>query len=120
MLRNAPAGIHTIRDVMGVCHLLADASGDTVLLDTGLTGEPWLIRSRLARLSLRPDSIKPILLTHGHIDHAGNLAWAKAFMAHRSTRIRPSKPISTAAIRARASTYGTASSQAPVGGPDAA
>ena len=79
MFRNAPAGIHTIRGIMGVCHLLVDRAGDAVLLDTGLVGEPWLIRRRLARLGLRPDKIKAILLTHGHIDHAGNLAWAKAF-----------------------------------------
>jgi glyoxylase-like metal-dependent hydrolase (beta-lactamase superfamily II) len=72
-------GIHTIRGVMGVCHLLVDSAGDAVLLDTGLVGEPWLIRWRLRRLGLRPDAIKAILLTHGHIDHAGNLAWAKAF-----------------------------------------
>jgi glyoxylase-like metal-dependent hydrolase (beta-lactamase superfamily II) len=79
MFRNAPAGIHTIRGVMGVCHLLVDQGGDAVLLDTGLVGEPWLIRRRLARLGLSPDSIKAILLTHGHLDHVGNLAWAKAF-----------------------------------------
>jgi glyoxylase-like metal-dependent hydrolase (beta-lactamase superfamily II) len=69
-------GIHTIRGVMGVCHLLVDADG-AVLLDTGLAGEPWLIRRRVARLGLTPGSIKAILLTHGHLDHAGNLAWAK-------------------------------------------
>ena len=27
----------------------------------------------------KPDAIKAILLTHGHLDHAGNLAWAKAW-----------------------------------------
>lgn len=70
-------GIHTIRGVMGVCHLLVDAQRNAVLLDTGLVGEPWLIRWRLARLRLAPDSVKAILLTHGHLDHAGNLAWAK-------------------------------------------
>ncbi len=72
-------GIYTIRGVMGVCHLLVDAQREAVLLDTGLVGEPWLIRWRLARLGLKPDAIKAILLTHGHLDHAGNLAWAKAF-----------------------------------------
>jgi glyoxylase-like metal-dependent hydrolase (beta-lactamase superfamily II) len=66
---------------MGVCHLLVDRAGDAVLLDTGLVGEPWLIRWRLRRLGLRPGSVKAILLTHGHIDHAGNLAWAKALTA---------------------------------------
>ena len=48
-----------------------------VLLDTGLAGEPWLIRRKLARLGLKPSSVRAILLTHGHIDHAGNLAWAR-------------------------------------------
>ena len=72
-------GIHTIRGVMGVCHLLVDGERNAVLLDTGLVGEPWLFRSRLARLGLTPDAVKAILLTHGHLDHVGNLAWAKAW-----------------------------------------
>jgi glyoxylase-like metal-dependent hydrolase (beta-lactamase superfamily II) len=72
-------GIHTIRGVMGVCHLLVDAQRNVVLLDTGLVGEHWRIPRRMKRLGLRPDSIKAILLTHGHLDHAGNLAWAKAW-----------------------------------------
>ena len=74
-----PPGIHTIRGVMGVCHLLVDAQRNAVLLDTGLIGERWLIPWRMRRLGLQPDSIKAILLTHGHLDHAGNLAWAKAW-----------------------------------------
>jgi glyoxylase-like metal-dependent hydrolase (beta-lactamase superfamily II) len=70
-------GIYMIRGVMGVCHLLVDAQREVVLLDTGLVGEPWLIRWRLARLGLARDAVKAILLTHGHLDHAGNLAWAR-------------------------------------------
>ena len=62
-------GIYTIRGVMGVCHLLVGDDG-AVLLDTGLVGEPWLIRWRLAHLGLKPHDVKAILLTHGHIDHA--------------------------------------------------
>jgi glyoxylase-like metal-dependent hydrolase (beta-lactamase superfamily II) len=73
-------GIYTIRGIMGVCHLLVDGGG-AVLLDTGLVGEPWLIRWRLKRLGLGPGDVRAILLTHGHLDHAGNLAWAKAFTA---------------------------------------
>jgi glyoxylase-like metal-dependent hydrolase (beta-lactamase superfamily II) len=72
-------GIHSIRGVMGVCHLLVDTQRQAVLLDTGLVGEPWLIRRRVARLGLAASDIKAILLTHGHLDHAGNLAWAKAW-----------------------------------------
>jgi glyoxylase-like metal-dependent hydrolase (beta-lactamase superfamily II) len=47
------------------------------MLDTGMVGEPALIRRRLRRLGLGPKSIRGILLTHGHLDHAGNLAWLK-------------------------------------------
>ena len=77
MSRNVPPGIHTIRGLMGVCHLLVDEHGEAVLLDTGLVGEQWQIRRQLRSLGLGPESIKAILLTHGHIDHVGNLAWAK-------------------------------------------
>lgn len=77
MARDTPPGIHTIRGIMGVCHLLVDGRGEAVLLDTGLVGEPPQIRWLLRRLGLGRGSIKAILLTHGHLDHAGNLAWAK-------------------------------------------
>jgi len=95
-------GIHTIRGVMGVCHLLVDGERNAVLLDTGLVGEPWQFRSRLARLGLTPDAVKAILLTHGHLDHVGNLAWAKAWTARRSMRTRWSNGISTEPIPMRA------------------
>lgn len=76
---NVPPGVFTIRGVMGVCHLLVDTRGEVVLLDTGLIGEQGQIRRRLRRLGLGPEKVKAILLTHGHLDHAGNLAWAKAW-----------------------------------------
>lgn len=89
MSKNVPPGIHTIRGLMGVCHLLVDERGDAVLLDTGLVSERWQIRGLLWRLGLKPSSIKAILLTHGHVDHVGNLAWAHYFSgapiyAHRA------------------------------------
>lgn len=74
---NRPPGVFTIRGVMGVCHLLVDEQREAVLLDTGLIGEQGQIRRRLRRLGLGPKNVKAILLTHGHLDHAGNLAWAK-------------------------------------------
>jgi len=75
--RNVPPGIFTIRGLMGVCHLLVDDRGEAVLLDTGLVGEPLQIRWLIRKLGLSPRSIKAILLTHGHLDHGGNLAWAR-------------------------------------------
>lgn len=77
--RNVPPGVFTIRGVMGVCHLLVDERGEVVLLDTGLIGEQRQIRRRLRRLGLGPENVRAILLTHGHLDHAGNLAWARAW-----------------------------------------
>jgi glyoxylase-like metal-dependent hydrolase (beta-lactamase superfamily II) len=72
--------VRTIRGVMVVCHILVEPDGrGAVLLDTGLVGEPWQIRWRLRQLGLGPRDVRAILLTHGHLDHAGNLAWAKAW-----------------------------------------
>ena len=62
---------------MGVCHLLVDERAEAVLLDTGLVGEPGQIRRLISRLGLQPESIEAILVTHGHLDHVANLAWAK-------------------------------------------
>jgi glyoxylase-like metal-dependent hydrolase (beta-lactamase superfamily II) len=64
---------------MVVCHLLVDERRHAVLLDTGLIGEPLEIRWKLARIGLEARDVQAILLTHGHLDHSGNLAWAKAW-----------------------------------------
>jgi len=63
---------------MGCCHLLV-AGNECVMLDTGLFGEPIFIRRLVRKLHLAPQSVKAILLTHGHLDHAGNLAWLKGW-----------------------------------------
>ena len=63
---------------MGCCHLLEDGDA-SVMIDTGMVGEPFFIRRLVRKLGLKPASIKAILLTHGHLDHAGNLAWLKAW-----------------------------------------
>lgn len=81
-MRNCPAGLHAIRGLMGCCFLLQD--GDrSVLIDTGLFGEPLFIRRLFRRLGLAPHSLQAILLTHGHFDHAGNLARIKDWTGAR-------------------------------------
>jgi len=81
-VRNVPASIHSIRGIMSCCHLLEDGDA-SVMIDTGMVGEPFFIRRLVRRLRLGPDSIKAILLTHGHLDHAGNLAWLKEWTGAR-------------------------------------
>lgn len=61
---------------MGCCFLLHDGN-NSVMIDTGLAGEPFFIPRLCQRLQLAPQSLKAILLTHGHLDHAGNLARLK-------------------------------------------
>ena len=77
-MRNCPSNLHAIRGIMGCCFLLADG-GNSVMIDTGLFGEPVFIRRLVRKLGLTPRSIRTILLTHGHLDHAGNLAWLKCW-----------------------------------------
>jgi glyoxylase-like metal-dependent hydrolase (beta-lactamase superfamily II) len=60
---------------MSVPHLLVDQDG-AVLLDTGFPGDWVRIRRVMRKLGLGPRDLRAILLTHGHIDHAGNAAWA--------------------------------------------
>jgi len=67
---------------MGCCHLLEDGD-DSVMIDAGMVGEPFLIRKLVRKLGLKSSSIKAILLTHGHLDHAGNLAWLKEWSGAR-------------------------------------
>ena len=80
--RNAPPGLYPIRGIMSVCHLLVEGP-DAWLLDTGMVVEPVLVRRLLRRLGLTPQSIRGILLTHGHLDHAGNLAALKEWTGAR-------------------------------------
>ena len=75
-MRNVPPNLFPIRGPLGCCHLLYDGD-NTVIPDTGLAGETIHLRRLFRRLRLPPQSLKAIILTHGHLDHAGNLARLK-------------------------------------------
>ncbi len=70
--KNLPPNLYSIPALFGHVNLLVDGE-ECVLIDTGMLGELRPIRKQLRTLGLEWDSIKAILLTHGHLDHAGNL-----------------------------------------------
>lgn len=76
---------------MGCCFLLEDGDA-SVMIDTGIVGEPIFLRRLVRRLGLNPDSIKAVLLTHGHLDHAGNLAWLKQWTGAKVFAHREEQP----------------------------
>ena len=67
-----------VRGLMSVPHVLVDPQG-AVLLDTGFPGDRHAIRRALERAGVGPAEVRAILLTHGHIDHAGNAAELQAW-----------------------------------------
>jgi hydroxyacylglutathione hydrolase len=62
--------IHPIQ--LGISRCFVIQADQTVLVDTGPPNKEELFKKALARLSIRPEEIKIILLTHGHWDHVGS------------------------------------------------
>ena len=57
------------------CYLLAGS--DLTLIDTGMPGDADKIKAAITTLGLKPESLRYILITHGHLDHTGSLAELK-------------------------------------------
>jgi glyoxylase-like metal-dependent hydrolase (beta-lactamase superfamily II) len=76
--------IYPIRGYHGSFHLLYDAARqEGVLIDTGLAGEIPQIGKILREIGLEWSAIKAILLTHGHLDHTGNVSRLKELTGAR-------------------------------------
>ncbi len=48
-----------------------------VLIDTGVPGDGVEVMRAITRLGRNPQEVSHILITHGHIDHSGSLAFLK-------------------------------------------
>ena len=76
-MSTVPPGLYSIRTPFVSCHVLVDEARRAVVIDTGFIGSRRKLERLFSRLGLPPASVQAILLTHGHIDHAGNLAWLR-------------------------------------------
>lgn len=63
-------------------HLLVDREGLT-LIDTGLWGVAGELRRVVAELGRKPEELREIVLTHGHLDHVGGAAEIQAWSGAR-------------------------------------
>lgn len=57
-------------------HLIVTAAG-TVLIDCGLPDDGRALQQAFAQLQLPLEQLRWVVVTHHHIDHAGNLAWLR-------------------------------------------
>ena len=72
-MTNLPDNLYSLRAFLGHINILVEGD-ECALIDTGMLGELGRLKKQLEKLGLGWASVKAILLTHGHLDHAGNLA----------------------------------------------
>ncbi|MCS7048146.1 MAG: MBL fold metallo-hydrolase [Verrucomicrobiae bacterium] len=72
-MRQVFPNVFAIRGWLGWTHLLVD-NGTVTLLDGGFVNERRRIQRAVLKLAGRPQALRSILLTHGHLDHTLNAA----------------------------------------------
>ncbi len=63
---------------MGMCNCYLVKQECVVLVDAGPPNRGRILRQRLESLSIAPEKVSLLLLTHGHWDHIGSAAAARA------------------------------------------
>jgi len=71
-------GVHRVDGVRG-SNVYLIINHDLLLIDTGLPGNATKILNYIRQLGRDPDELACIVITHGHIDHAGSAAELRAF-----------------------------------------
>lgn len=76
------AGVIRLGGPLVSAHLLIDREG-LILIDAGLWGIPEQLRRVVAALGRQPSDLRHLILTHGHLDHAGGAAEIQAWSGAR-------------------------------------
>lgn len=82
ILKFGDAAVARLGGPLVSAHLLMDRNC-MVLVDTGLWGVAAELRRVVAGLGRRPEELREIVLTHGHLDHAGGAAEIQAWSGAR-------------------------------------
>lgn len=64
-----PARIHTLRLGLDQCYIIQDKG--TIMVDGGAPGKMKSFQAELERISVAPQDVRLLVLTHGHWDHIG-------------------------------------------------
>jgi glyoxylase-like metal-dependent hydrolase (beta-lactamase superfamily II) len=70
--------LHTIQLGVDNCYVLQGQGEALIMIDGGTPKQGRAFEMAMARLSLRPNQVRLIVLTHGHWDHIGSAAAIKA------------------------------------------